>query len=502
MVIMLWLDYYWHKVMRRPYTLAKRIDKGRGQPVVFLHGIASTGENWHYVADLLDEKKYRVIALDLLGFGKSPQPDWLEYSVDDHAKAVQATLRRMHITRPVILVGHSMGSLVAAHIARRSPWRVKHLILYQMPIYSAVPNLDVKDFRRQAYLSTFRYFAEHPKATLWYAKILGRTASKVAGFVLDERTWQPFELSLRNTIMQQQSAENLRTLRMPTDVIYGKYDVLVLKKNLQHFFRPSKYLRFYEIDEIHRISARAGQLIYELIIQDPKKREAVTLKHARLVEMINIQKLAEKKPEQKAPDRRLYSLFGLMALLVFVMTTVTASAGTVTGWERSLFDTINGWQPPDFITTVARIASDIVWAAVFLTALLFLFKKYFWAAWRIALPGVAAYVTVFIAEHIIGRPRPEVLLPADTILRASQDGMGFPSGHMAVITAIVFTLWPFLSWPLRIAGIVLMVLVGWSRVYLGVHFPLDIISGFAVGVGVVCVLHLLPDALRKKLRLA
>lgn len=499
---MLWLDYYWHKVMRRPYSLAKRIDKGRGQPVVFLHGIASTGENWHYVADLLDEKKYRIIAFDLLGFGESPRPDWLEYSVEDHAKAVQATLRRMRITRPVILVGHSMGSLVAAHIARRSPWRVKHLILYQMPIYSAIPNLDVKDFRRQAYLSAFRYFAEHPKATLWYAKVLGRTASKVAGFALDERTWQPFELSLRNTIMQQQSLENLRALRMPTDVIYGKYDVLVLRKNLQHFFRPSKYLRFYEIDEIHRISSRAGQLIYELITEDPKKREAVTLKHARLVEMIDIQKLSEKKYSEQPPDRRLYGLFGLMALVVFIISTIAASAGTVTGWERNLFDTINGWQAPDFVTTIARVASDAVWAAVFIVAILFLFKKYFWAAWRIAVPAVGAYATVFIVEHLVSRARPEVLLPSEAIIRASQDGMGYPSGHMATITAIVFTLWPYLSWPFRVAGVILLFLVAWSRIYLGVHFPLDIIAGFAVGVGVVCVLHVLPEPLRKKLRLA
>ena len=371
-----------------------------------------------------------------------------------------------------------------------------------MPVYSAVPNLNTKDFRRQAYLSTFRYLSDHPKATLWYAKILGRSASKIAGFVLDEHTWQPFELSLRNTIMQQQSVEGLRRLRMPTDVIYGKYDLLVLKKNLQYFFRPSKNLRFYEINEIHRISARSGQLIYELITEDPKKREARTFKHARLVEMIDIQKLSEKKHPEQTPDKRLYGLFGLAALLVFIIATIAASKGSVTGWERSLFDTINNWQASSFVTTIARISSDLVWAAVFLVAVLFLFKKYVWAAWRLAVPAVGAYATVFIAEHVVGRARPEVLLPVDTVLRASQGGMGYPSGHMAVITALVFTLWPYVSWPLRIAGLALMLLVAWSRVYLGVHFPLDILGGFAVGIGVVCVLHVLPEGLRKKFKLA
>lgn len=499
---MLWVDYYWHKVLRRPYTLARRIDKGRGQPVVFLHGIASNGENWRRVADSLDENQYRVIAFDLLGFGNSPQPDWLEYSVEDHSKAVLTSLSRMRIRRPIILVGHSMGSLVAAHIAHKYPWRVKHLILYEMPVYSSIPAINVKDYRRQAYLSVFRYFAEHPKVTLWYAKILGRTASRVAGFALDEKTWQPFELSLRNTIIQQQSYENLRTLRMPTDVVYGRYDIFVMKKSLQHFFRPSKYLRFYEIDEIHRISTRAASLIHELIVQDPKKRPQLTVKHARLIEMIDIKRLSHKEPESRAPDRKLYGLIAAMALLVCTMATITATAGTVTGWERQAFDYVNGWNAPGYVTWIARAMSDVVWVSVFLVALLFLFKKYFWAAWRIAVPAVAAYVTVFVMEHIVGRARPEVLLPGEAILRATQGGMGFPSGHMATMTAIVLTLWPYASWPIRLLGAALLILVGWSRVYLGVHFPLDIVAGFAVGVLVVCLLRLLPDTTRKKLKLA
>lgn len=499
---MLWLDYYWHKVLKRPYTLAKRIDRGRGQPVVFLHGIASTGEGWRSLSEQLDEKHYHSIAFDLLGFGESPQPDWLQYSVDDHATAVIASLRRMRIRKPVVLVGHSMGSLVAAHIAREYPGKVKQLILYQMPVYGAVPKLEVKDFRRQAYLSAFRYLAEHPKVTLWYARVLGRVASKLGGFILTEKTWQPFELSLRNTIMQQQSYEDLRKLKMPTDVIYGKYDILVLKKNLRHFFHPSRKLRFYEIDEIHRISVRAGKLIQQLITNTAEPE--LDSRHTRIVEWVDMEKLekVEKTKQPRKENRQTWALIGATAAIVFVALASVAWHNHVPEWELSLFQWLNGWQAPAWVDAFAHMASGAVWAIVFLTVTLLLVKRYAKAAWRVAVPGGAAYVAVYIMEHIVQRGRPEAILQAqDFVLRASQDGYGFPSGHMGVMTAVAVTIWPYLSTPLRVVVVLLTVSVGWSRIYLGVHFPLDIASGFLAGVMVVSAVKLTPQVIRKKLKL-
>ncbi len=252
---------------------------------------------------------------------------------------------------------------------------------------------------------------------------------------------------------------------------------------------------------MHRVSTRASKLIFQLIVQDPKNRQMLDDKHARLIEMIDIDKLTEKRQDQLSVDKKSYILFGLFALAIFVISTVFAARG-LPAWEQNVFESINGWHAPQFVTTLARVASDSVWLVVFLVALLFLFKKYFWAAWRLAVPAVLSYGATFIVEHIVGRARPEALLPLDTILRATQDGMGFPSGHVATITAVVATLWLYLSWPLRIVGALLIIAIAWSRVYLGVHFPLDVVSGFAVGVGVVCVLHVLPHSWRKRFKLA
>lgn len=267
---MQWLDYYWHKKLKRPYSLDKRIDIGKGQSVVFLHGIASSGEIWHPVVDELDSTKYRMIALDLLGFGNSPQPDWLEYSVEDHAKAVVATLRRNRVTRPVILIGHSMGSMVAAYIAQKYPRLVKHLILYQMPVYSLPQAISAKDYKVKAYISTLNYLADHPRSTLFYSRMLGRMASDVAGFKLDESGWKSFESSLKNTIMQQSAFENINSLKVPVDVIVGRYDMLVLRNYVRKLFHANTSVRFHEIKEVHRVSKKTASIITEIVREESK----------------------------------------------------------------------------------------------------------------------------------------------------------------------------------------------------------------------------------------
>src|ERR1700729_3185473 len=63
-------------------------------------------------------------------------------------------------------------------------------------------------------------------------------------------------------------------------------------------------------------------------------------------------------------------------------------------------------------------------------------------------------------------------------------GTSFPSSHTAVALAVVVALVPFLARPLAAAGIGYAVLVGWSRVYLGVHYPLDVLAGAGIGIAV------------------
>ena len=67
---------------------------------------------------------------------------------------------------------------------------------------------------------------------------------------------------------------------------------------------------------------------------------------------------------------------------------------------------------------------------------------------------------------------------------ARSHGTSFPSSHAAVAVAVVIALLPFVPRPIGIAAIAYSVLVGWSRVYLGVHYPLDVLGGAGIGLAV------------------
>ena len=93
-----------------PYPIHSR-EEGQGDPILMLHGFAASHYTWRYlIADL--KRDYRVIAVDLKGFGKSGKPVDGKYSIFDQADLVTQFIRRKNLTN-VTLVGHSLGGAVA-----------------------------------------------------------------------------------------------------------------------------------------------------------------------------------------------------------------------------------------------------------------------------------------------------------------------------------------------------------------------------------------------------
>jgi undecaprenyl-diphosphatase len=102
-----------------------------------------------------------------------------------------------------------------------------------------------------------------------------------------------------------------------------------------------------------------------------------------------------------------------------------------------------------------------------------------------------------IGKSLIDRQRPAFRYPDPPPLMHIPHTHSFPSGHAATSFACAATLAQFTSRRVAIALYVLAALIAWSRVYVGAHYPLDVLAGALLGLAIARVLRLLPAALRR-----
>jgi membrane-associated phospholipid phosphatase len=190
----------------------------------------------------------------------------------------------------------------------------------------------------------------------------------------------------------------------------------------------------------------------------------------------------------------------IIATTIFGVVAFFAHKGTYMSWEVSWFRVINDW--PDKLRIpflIATISPEALWIGAVAVVLAFLFRMYR-LSWRLAVGIVGGSAVSFLAKHFIGHPRPFDML-ANVHVRVHETGNGFPSGHTTMITIIMLMLLPYVPKKWRWVIPIPIIAVGLARVYLGVHTPLDIIGGFAVGLGVVAFLRILPQTLKVFFRL-
>lgn len=100
---------------------------GEGEPVVFVHGTATSSADWALVVPHLEER-FTVVSMDRRGRGRSG--DAAEYAMEREAEDVLAVLEAVGAE---LLVGHSYGALCSILAAERTD-RLRRLVLYEPPI--------------------------------------------------------------------------------------------------------------------------------------------------------------------------------------------------------------------------------------------------------------------------------------------------------------------------------------------------------------------------------
>jgi pimeloyl-ACP methyl ester carboxylesterase len=131
--------------------------KPNGRTVVLLHGKNFSGAYWAETIKALTAEGYRVVAPDQIGFGKSSKPAAYQFSFQTLAANTRALLDSIKV-RGFVLVGHSMGGMLAARTALMYPERVERLVL--------VNPIGLEDWKLVApYRTVEENFAQELRAT-------------------------------------------------------------------------------------------------------------------------------------------------------------------------------------------------------------------------------------------------------------------------------------------------------------------------------------------------
>lgn len=263
-----WLKY---RILRCPIRMQAVFDRRVAQPrltVIFLHGISATSTTWattlRQFTKNADLANVRLVALDLLGFGKSPRSDWLDYDYQEYHAALENSCHSLHVTGPVILIGHSMGALIAANYATQ-PHRkinIKQLVLVSPPVLMAAEVAKLPDrIYTKSYGSLNQLAKEQPAID-----VIAHFIQRFSSFRRQYLKTAAFGKSMENIILNPYNYRSFTQLKLPTLIIHGRFDPLVLTTNLKKATSQNpRHLQLVEVMGQHDISAQKRTKILKVI---------------------------------------------------------------------------------------------------------------------------------------------------------------------------------------------------------------------------------------------
>lgn len=102
----------------------------------------------------------------------------------------------------------------------------------------------------------------------------------------------------------------------------------------------------------------------------------------------------------------------------------------------------------------------------------------------LALALVVAELMAQVMKHLADQLRPLAVIDGlDTHgYPVEPHGNAYPSAHTALLVAAVCALWPWMRWPQRVVGVAVAGLAACNRIYIGAHWPVDVLGGFGIGM--------------------
>ena len=204
-------------------------------------------------------------------------------------------------------------------------------------------------------------------------------------------------------------------------------------------------------------------------------------------------------------DKQTFMMKGSFALLLFMIIgyIVKFYPEMLVSFDQPIQTAIRG-DLPETLTLLFRAITHLIDIPVIISWVLivaFIFYRKQWKMESYLMLGnlTLAGILIVTFKNIYQRPRPEILHLVE------EKGFSFPSGHSLAVTIMVGTLIVILSQRIKnttwrkvvqIGLGIYLVSVLVSRVYLGVHYPSDVIASLCVGLGVLFMEFPVYDKLR------
>ena len=250
-------------------------------PIVLIHGTSASLHTWNGWVDALKENR-RVIRFDLPAFGLTGPDPKNNYRIERYAKVVIAVLDELKVKK-VVLGGNSLGGHVSWATAVLHPNRVSKLILVDSSGYTFQPRSVPLAFQ----------LAQHPLTSLLLKDVLPKSLVAVSvknvygnpDLVTDELVNRYYDLSLRegnrNALkarFEQMSpgflVDKLKTINVPTLIIWGGKDRLILPKFGKQFNQDianSQLVVFKDLGHVpHEEDPQATVLAVKLFLEGNK----------------------------------------------------------------------------------------------------------------------------------------------------------------------------------------------------------------------------------------
>jgi membrane-associated phospholipid phosphatase len=179
-----------------------------------------------------------------------------------------------------------------------------------------------------------------------------------------------------------------------------------------------------------------------------------------------------------------------IGFVLFLLGWYAVIGGQISSVETVIFRLFNNL--PQSVVSVFVVVTYLgsIFALLAITAVLVAIKKHYWAI-QVFLAGFLAWAGASAIKVAQIRERPYDLLPNVHLAEAKDLTAGFPSAHTALITAAVLVLFANETRKIYWLLVLAVVLVGISRMVVGVHAPIDIVGGMGIGLMAGSVIKLI-----------